>query len=98
MARAVLLLRSKLVYPDGAVREIVIWQLSRPTPDRPHGVKYRCHYSAADGRVLVRYDNETGKGDHVHRGKLERAYRFRDVERLLEDFASDVELLRKESR
>jgi|SRR3990172_7690967 len=98
MARAVLLLRSKLVYPDGAVREIVIWQLSRPTPDRPHGVKYRCHYSSADGRVLVRYDNETGKGDHVHRGTLERPYRFESVDRLLDDFATDVESSRKEKQ
>ena len=41
---AQLLYRQKLLYPDGAIREMVLWQLPRPTKDRPHGLKYRLYY------------------------------------------------------
>ena len=38
---------------------------------------------------LVRYDNETGKGDHRHYGDREEAYSFESLEKLLEDFRED---------
>jgi hypothetical protein len=38
---AKLLYRQKFLYPDGAIREMVLWQLPRPIKDRPHGLKYR---------------------------------------------------------
>lgn len=95
MPKAKLQLRSKLVYPDGSVQELVIWQLPAATPERPHGFKYRCYYGSADGTCLVRYDNESGKGDHVHRGGIERSYAFESVEALLADFARDVARMRK---
>src|SRR5262249_15236738 len=41
---AKLLYRQKFLYPDGAIREMVLWQLPRPTKDRPHGLKYRLYY------------------------------------------------------
>ena len=41
---------------------MVLWQLPKPTKDRPHGLKYRLYYGLADGTCVVRYDNETGKG------------------------------------
>lgn len=81
---------AKQVYPDGCVLEIVIWQLPRPSPDRPHALKYRMHYGRPDGTCIVRYDNEAGKGDHRHAGKREEPYRFRDIEMLLDDFFGDV--------
>lgn len=40
--------------------------------------------------ALVRYDNETGKGDHVHDGDDERPYRFVSFEQLISDFEADV--------
>lgn len=46
---AKLLYRQKFIYPDGAIREMVLWQLPRPTKDRPHGLKYRLYYGLADG-------------------------------------------------
>lgn len=95
MPKARLLLRSKLVYPDGSVQELVIWQLSAVTPDRPHGLKYRCYYGSADGKYLVRYDNESGKGDHIHLGSVERSYAFQSVGQLLADFERDVTRMRK---
>jgi hypothetical protein len=41
----------------------------------------------------VRYDNETGKGDHVHYGMAEHPYQFMSLDRLVTDFLSDVERL-----
>ena len=95
MPKAKLLLRSKLVYPDDSVQELVIWQLPAATADRPHGLKYRCYYGSADGKCLVRYDNESGKGDHVHLGGIVGTYAFESIERLLADFARDVARMRK---
>jgi hypothetical protein len=87
--RSLLVLHEKIVRDDGAIVELVIWQLPRATPDRPHALKYRFYFGRG-GRCLVRYDNETGKGDHRHiRGK-ETPYRFVSLARLRRDFESDM--------
>lgn len=88
--KAVLLLREKLVREDGTIVELVIWRLPRATPDRPHGLKYRL-YLGRGGECLVRYDNETGKGNHRHAGGKETPYRFVSVAQLRRDFEADVE-------
>ena len=75
-----LIYREKYIYADGAVRETVLWQLPKKTAHRPHGLKYRLYYGLADGTCVVRYDNETGKGDHRHIEQDEEPYRFTDVE------------------
>ena len=74
--------------------QMVIWRPPRRTRDRPHGIKYRLYLGRA-GRCLVRYDNETGKGDHRHLGdeKPHVAYEFTSVDALLEDFRADCEQL-----
>ena len=73
----------------GGVIEMVIWQLPEPTAERPHGLKYRLVY-VVDGARVVGYDNETGKGDHKHLGKLELPYRFVNVATLAANFYRDV--------
>lgn len=87
--RAVLLLREKVILADGAIVELVIWRLPRATADRPHGLKYRLYFGRA-GKCLVRYDNESGKGDHRHTKGREETYRFISVARLRRDFEADV--------
>jgi len=77
------------VLRSGALVEMVIWELPRPSADRPHRIKYRL-YCGKDGKCLVRYDNETGKGDHVHYGERESRYAFQDWEQPLVDFLADV--------
>lgn len=72
--------------------QLVIWQLSSRTPERPHGLKYRLWCGRA-GETVVRYDNETGKGDHRHDESGEKPYTFVSSEKLIEDFAADVERL-----
>ncbi|NCA91450.1 MAG: hypothetical protein EOM92_21870 [Gammaproteobacteria bacterium] len=70
------------------ILDMVLWAL--PAPDRyhPHGLKYRL-YCGRSGECLVRYDNETGKGDHRHYGDREEPYSFTSVEQLLTDFRGD---------
>jgi len=86
---AALLLHEKVVLADESIVEIVVWRLPRPTPDRPHGFKYRLYYGRG-GVCLVRYDNETGKGDHRHVRGREMSYEFESVEQLRRDFEKDV--------
>lgn len=68
--------------------EMVVWRLPSASAERPHGLKYRLFCGTRD-ECFVRYDNETGKGDHRHYGRREESYRFESVDRLLEDFRSD---------
>ena len=37
----------------------------------------------------MRYDHETGKGDHRHEGEQETPYLFISLDRLLADFRDD---------
>lgn len=82
------------MYPDGAIKEMVLWRLPSGSVERPHGLKYRLYYGTADGRGLVRYDNEKGKGDHRHFLESEEKYLFKDVETLIADFQRDIEIIR----
>ncbi len=93
--RAKLIYREKYIYADGAIREMVLWQLPKKTAHRPHGLKYRLYYGLADETCVVRYDNETGKGDHKHIEEDEEPYRFTDVETLVSDLLADIEKARR---
>ena len=92
---AMLVIRERMVFEDGAVIEIKVWRLENPVPASRHRLKYSLYYGQG-GERLVGYDNERGKGDHRHFGGREESYRFRSVERLLADFKTDVERLRGE--
>ena len=74
---------------DGTIIDIKIWQLPEMTAERPHGLKYSLFYGRA-GQRIVGYDNETGKGDHRHYGTRETPYAFESMERLMQDFFTDV--------
>jgi hypothetical protein len=86
---ALLLAKAKEVRDDGAIVEVVIWELSEPLPPSTHRYKYRLYFGAA-GECRVRYDNERGKGDHRHRGQREEGYAFTTLAQLLADFERDV--------
>ena len=76
----------------GVIVEMVIWALPEPTADRPHGVKYRL-YCGRDSSCVVRYDNESGKGDHRHFCEDEEPYRFESLDQLIADFRHDCSRL-----
>lgn len=92
---ATLIFNKREVRPDGILLEMVIWRLPNASEDRPHGFKYRL-YAGRGGKTLVRYDNETGKGDHKHVGteESEVPYRFVSLSELISDFIDDVERLK----
>jgi hypothetical protein len=82
----------RIAYAFGAndFVEGVVWAV--PNPDHPseHTYKYRLVY-IVDGKRVLGFDNERGKGDHRHDGANEAAYAFLGIDQLLEDFASAVE-------
>jgi len=67
---------------------MVIWALPAPTRHRPHGLKYRLFCGRGE-ECIVRYDNETGKGDHRHYGEYEEPYTFESLEKLIADFRNE---------
>ncbi len=85
----------KTVLPDGGIVEMVIWQVPQPVPPTEHLLKYRLYYGK-DGRRIVGYDNERGKGDRRHFQGVESRYLFVDVDRLVEDFLADIAKARGE--
>ena len=93
--RAKLIYHEKFIYADGAIREMVLWKLPNKTTDRPHGLKYRLYYGLSDGTCIVRYDNESGKGNHRHIKGKKKSYQFKDVERLVANFLEEIEKARK---
>lgn len=88
--RAVLLLRQRFDLSDDSFAEVVIWSLPRQLPGSEHRYKYRLALMSSDICVL-RYDNESGKGDHKHIGSREVRYVFEDIETLQVDFWTDVD-------
>lgn len=88
MPKALLLLDRKLSH-DNLIVQLVLWKLPVSTTDRPHAIKYRL-YCGRSGQCVVRYDNESGKGDHRHYGIVEKPYSFTTPQQLIEDFLDDV--------
>lgn len=89
MPEAELLLRSRNVYRGGVV-EMVVWKVPLPVLPSTHRFKYRLVF-VRDGRRLVGYDNERGKGDHKHISGRELSYRFVDIDTLMSNLLRDVE-------
>ena len=90
---AELITRLKDVSPEGDIIELVIWRLPEPVPPSGHCYKYRLVYMR-NGRRLIGFDNERGKGDHCHIGGKEHPYRFSGPEQLIEDFIEEVQRCR----
>lgn len=88
--KARLITQFRNVFADGSIIEMVVWRVPNPVSPSEHGYKYRLVYVVAGNRA-VGFDNERGKGDHCHIGGTERAYRFKTVDRLIDDFLLEVE-------
>jgi hypothetical protein len=86
---AELMLNERHIIAENAFIEMVVWRLPSPLPRSRHSFKYRLAL-VVDGRCVLRYDNEAGKGDHSHIGGIEKAYTFTTPQTLLEDFWQDV--------
>lgn len=84
------LINQRKPYGENATVQMVVWQVPQPVPGSAHLFKYRLAYVVADECVL-RYDNESGKGDHKHWNGMELACAFADIDTLIEDFFADIE-------
>jgi hypothetical protein len=93
--KAVLAFHDKQVLPDGAIVEMKIWEVATPVVGSAHKLKYGLFYGA-NGKRLVGYDNERGKGDHRQIEDRQERYVFKTVELLMADFLADVRRLRGE--
>ena len=87
--KARLVTRSRAYHRQDLFSEIVIWVLPRSMPGSTHNLKYRLALIDA-GVCVLRYDNETGKGDHRHIGPTEARYSFTTIDTLLDDFQADI--------
>lgn len=89
---AKLLLKQRFVLSENAFAEIVIWQLQVPLNGSLHDYKYRLAY-VANGECVLLYDNEAGKGNHLHINEQEINYRFVSTEQLIDDFFAQIKLM-----
>ncbi|WP_159589219.1 toxin-antitoxin system TumE family protein [Chelativorans xinjiangense] len=87
--KAKLVRSEKNDFPDGSIIEMVIWEVPRPVVGSNHFYKYRLFFGR-DGRRIVGFDNERGKGDHCHLDGVEYPYVFTTAEKLMEDFFAEV--------
>lgn len=94
--KARLLRDRKTLLADGGMVQIRVWEVVAPVPPSEHRFKYSLYYGK-NGKRLVGYDNERGKGDHKHIQDVEVPYTFVDIETLLADFIADVEALRRDT-
>lgn len=94
--KATELLRRRIPFSEVAFAELVLWHLPTPVPGSNHPYKYRLAY-VVGGVCVVRYDNESGKGDHRHFRDRDSRYVFDNVENLLASFQRDIERINREN-
>jgi hypothetical protein len=93
--KATLLIRRRVAFGNRDFAELVVWRVPEPVPPTTHGCNYRLVY-IVDGRRVVGFGNERGKGDHRHDGDAEEPYRFSGVEQLVADFLDAVAAWRRD--
>jgi len=93
-AKAKAVIRNRRYLSETDFVEMAVWSVPTPVRGSAHGFKYRLAYVEGD-RCRVRFDNEAGKGDHLHLDDREVPYLFRDLETLLDDFEAEVSRWRR---
>ncbi|WP_445599995.1 toxin-antitoxin system TumE family protein [Azospirillum sp. A39] len=93
--RATLVIRRRVVFGDRDFAEMVVWRVPQPVPPTTHGFTYRLAY-IVDGRRVIGFDNEWGKGDLRHVDGREEPYHFSGVESLLADVLEAVAAWRRD--
>ena len=87
---AKLITHDKVLLASGVIVEIKVWQL---WDDERYPERYKYSlFAIYDGEVLVGYDNHHPKGHHRHLHGKEESYNFTTLEKLKNDFKSDLEL------
>lgn len=94
--KATLVVRNRIAYNETHFAEIVVWVVPVPLAGSMHHYKYRLAF-VAEGECVLRYDNESGKGDHRHFLACEEDYRFTSLDQLFADFERDIRRYRDEN-
>jgi hypothetical protein len=89
VTKATLIVHERRIDASGGILEIKVWRVPDPVKPSTHAYKYSLFYGRP-GLRLVGFDNEQGKGDHMHVAGAERPYSFTSLDRLLEDFFAEV--------
>ena len=89
MTKATLIVHERRIDATGGIMEIKVWRVPNPVRPSAHDYKYSLFYGRP-GRRLVGFDNELGKGDHVHVAGAEKRYSFTSLDQLLSDFFAEV--------
>jgi hypothetical protein len=92
-----LLLRERRVVGEGQFAEVVIWDLTESVPGSSHDFKHRLAF-IVDEICVIRFDNETGKGDHKHIGEEQVPYTFTSLAQLIADFWIAIEAWRPDEQ
>ena len=87
--KAELIEKSRTVIGEAVFFEVVLWHLPDPVPGSAHSFKYRLAL-VVNGKCVLRYDNERGKGDHRHVGDIEEPITFTSLEALFDAFQVDM--------
>jgi hypothetical protein len=88
--KARLLLSERHQIRSDAFVALRVWDVPEPVRASAHRYKYSLAL-VVDGVCVLRYDNEAGKGDHRHIGRLQAPYSFVTAEQLVVDFWDDVD-------
>jgi hypothetical protein len=87
--KATALIRRRVILVPDAFAEVTVWRVPQPVLPSEHPYKYRLAY-IVNGKCVLRYDNERGKGDHRHFDGVESLYAFSSPDQLMADFNSDI--------
>jgi len=83
--KAELIMRKRIALNAFSFADMVVWALPKRMTGSSHDYKYRLAY-VEDEVCVLRLDNEAGKGDHLHYGEVESAYKFGSTDQLIDDF------------
>ncbi|MGP1715670.1 MAG: toxin-antitoxin system TumE family protein [Methylophilus sp.] len=85
--KATKLLDQRIVLSESSFAELVVHQVPAPVKGSDHSYKYRLAY-VFNGVCVMRLDNESGKGNHIHINNVEMPYDFVSYDQLIRDFLS----------
>ena len=82
-----------LKYSKGNIKQVKVWEFPK-TKKQPEGIKYHFAY-IHNGKRVLGYDNEIGKGHHKHLFGKETKIIFKGIKELYNQFIKEVKQLRK---
>ncbi|GHT93212.1 hypothetical protein AGMMS49545_12070 [Betaproteobacteria bacterium] len=88
--KATLILKDRGQISATLFYETTVWRVPNPVEPASHLFKYSL-VLIENGVRVIGFDNERGKGDHLHKDGVESQYQFVSIEKLVDDFFAEVE-------